>query len=162
MNGFQNSQKANLWIIGYGNRHRRDDGIGPHVADRLKDLFGDAGWVKTISLHQLGPELAEDLQKATGVIFIDAARGPVKGGSSWSRVRPVSDMREIVHDLTPEALLGLTGVIYNRCPPAWMVAVEGNDFGFGEGLSEAAAGNANRAIGGIARVINIRSESWMK
>ena len=162
MNGFQNAETVNLWIIGYGNTHRRDDGIGPHVADRLKRRFCGVGGINIVSLHQLGPELAEDLREATGVIFIDAARGPLPGGCSFQEIRPVSDMHRIVHSLTADALLGLTKLIYNRCPPAWMVSVEGSDFGFGEGLSEAAADSANRATGEIARVIHIRSIPWME
>ena len=162
MNGLQNSETVNLWIIGYGNRNRRDDGIGPQVADRLKLRFGGTEGVSMVSLHQLGPELAEDLQEATGVIFIDASQEPLPGGCSFSKVRPVTDMHEIVHSLTAGALLGLTQLIYNRCPPAWMVSVEGSDFGFGEGLSEAATDNANRATLEIARVINIRSKPWME
>jgi len=153
VNGFQNAETVNLWIIGFGNRHRRDDGIGPHVTDRLKSRFGDAGGVNVVSLHQLVPELAEDLRAATGVFFIDAAQGPLSGGCSWSKVRPVSDMHRIVHSLTANALLGLTQLLYNRCPPAWMVSVQGSDFSFGEGLSQAAADSANRATGEIARVI---------
>jgi len=35
-----------------------------------------------------------------------------------------------------------------------MVSVQGSDFGFGEGLSQAAADSANRAIGEIVRFIN--------
>ena len=154
MNGFQNAETVNLWIIGFGNRHRRDDGIGPQVTDRLKSRFGDAGGVNMVSLHQLVPELAEDLRAATGVIFIDAAQGPLPGGCSWSKVRPVSDMHRIAHSLTANALLGLTQLLYNRCPPAWMVSVQGSDFSFGEGLSQAAADSANRATVEIARVIH--------
>lgn len=157
MNGFKNTETVNLWIIGYGNRSRRDDGIGPQVADRLKRCFDGADGVSMVSLHQLGPELAEDLQEATGVIFIDASREPIPGGCSFRKVRPVSDMNEIVHSLTAGALLGVTQLIYNRCPPAWLFSVEGSDFGFGEGLSESAADNANRATLEIARVINIRA-----
>ncbi len=162
MNGFQNAETANLWIIGYGNLHRRDDGIGPHVADRLKRRFGGVGGVNIVSLHQLGPELAEDLSEAAGVIFIDAAPRPLPGGCSFREILPFSDMHRIDHSLTADALLGLTKLIYNRCPRAWMVSVEGNDFGFGEGLSEAAADSANRATGEIARVIHIRSKPWME
>ncbi len=153
MNGFQNAEKINLWIIGFGNQHRRDDGIGPQVADQLKRRFGDVGEVNMVSLHQLGPELAEDLREATAVIFIDAAQGPLPGGFSWSEVRPVSDMHRIAHSLTANALLGLTRLVYNSCPPAWMVSVQGSDFSYGEGLSQTAADGANRATDEIARVI---------
>jgi len=154
MKGFQNAEKLNLWIIGFGNSHRRDDGVGPKVAEELKRRYDGVEGVNMVSLHQLGPELAQDLREATGVVFIDADRGHLRSGCSWSKVRPVSDMRRIVHSLTANSLLGLTQLIYNRCPPAWMVSVQGSDFGFGEGLSQAAEDSAKRAIGEIVRFIN--------
>jgi hydrogenase maturation protease len=150
---FQSDETDNFWIIGFGNRHRRDDGIGPVVVERLKRRLGDLHRVNLVSLHQLGPELAEDLSTATGVIFIDAALGPLPGGFSWGELRPVGGMHQIVHSLTATALLRLTQLLYNRCPSAWMVSVEGNDFEFGEGLSPAASDRATRATGEIVRFI---------
>jgi hydrogenase maturation protease len=154
MKSFPNHEKGGMWIIGFGNRHRRDDGIGPYVVEELKKRFDDAAGINMASLHQLAPELAEDICNATGVVFVDAARGPVKGGFSISRLKPLPETREFVHSFTPAGLLELALAVYNRCPPAWMVAVEGNDFGFGEGLSAKASGNAKRAVGEIARIIS--------
>jgi hydrogenase maturation protease len=150
---FINAEKVNFLIIGFGNRHRRDDGIGPYVADQLKLSLGNTGGIRILSLHQLGPELAEDLWTATGVIFIDADNGPLPGDCSWSDVRPVSGMSRNIHSLTVNTLLGMTQLIYNRCPPAWMVSVKGYDFGFGEGLSPEAADSAIRATGEIINFI---------
>ena len=153
MIGFQNAENVNFLVIGFGNPHRRDDGIGAYVADQLKLSLGNVGGVHIMSLHQLGPELAEDLCAATGVVFIDAAQGSLPEGCAWSHIRPVSGMHSNLHSLTVNALLGLTQLIYNRCPPVWMVSVKGSDFGFGEGLSQAAADNAIRATREIADFI---------
>jgi len=114
-----------------------------------------------VSLHQLGPELAEDLWAATGVIFIDAAGEPLSRGCSWSKIRPIPDMHRVAHSLTAEALLGMTKLIYNRCPPAWMVSVQGSDFSFGEGLSQSAADSAIQATREITHFIlrGLRCES---
>lgn len=153
MNYLQNTERDKLLIIGFGNPHRRDDGIGPQVSDGLKNRFGDVEGVSMMSLHQLGPELAEDLGEATGVIFIDADHSRLRGGLLWSRIRPVPSMVSAVHSLTAGELLGLTKLLYNRCPPAWMVSVEGRDFSFGEELSKEAADNAELATVEIAGVI---------
>jgi hydrogenase maturation protease len=153
MEGFMHAEKINLWVIGFGNSHRRDDGIGPQVADELKHIFDAVEGVNMMSLHQLGPELAEDLKDATGVIFIDAEQRRLPGGFSWSRIGPVSGMQRAVHSLTAGELLGFTQYIYNRCPPAWMVSVHGSDFSFGEELTGEAADNAALAAGEIARAI---------
>ena len=58
------SELHSTWIIGYGNPHRRDDGIGPYVVERLsRDLWGERDIVLR-SLHQLDPVLAEEVQGA--------------------------------------------------------------------------------------------------
>jgi hypothetical protein len=59
-----------ILLIGYGNELRGDDGVGPYVAREIdrRDLPG----VRTFALHQLAPELAEEIAGADGVIFVDA------------------------------------------------------------------------------------------
>ncbi len=150
----QKPETVNLWIIGYGNCHRRDDGAGRHVAEHLMQRYGAVAGVRILSLHQLGPELAEDIQSAGGIVFIDAAMGPQFRGRSWRRIRPISDMAGVSHSLTAAALLGLTQILYGRCPPAWMVSIQGNDFGFGDGLTQATADHAIQAAREVARVID--------
>jgi hydrogenase maturation protease len=150
----QKPETVNLWIIGYGNCHRRDDGAGRHVAEHLMPRYGAVEGVRILSLHQLGPELAEDLQAAGGIVFIDAAMRPQFRGRAWRRIRPVSDMAGVSHSLTAAALLGLTQLLYGRCPPAWMVSIQGNDFGFGDGLTQASADHAIQAASEVARVID--------
>ena len=116
--------------------------------------YGAVAGVQILSLHQLGPELAEDLQAAGGIVFIDAAMRPQFRGRTWRRIRPVSDMAGVSHSLTAAALLGLTQILYGRCPPAWMVSIQGNDFGFGDGLTQATADHAIQAAREVARVID--------
>ena len=135
---------VNLWIIGYGNSHRRDDGVGRHVTDQLILRYGAVAGVHILSLHQMGPELAEDIQ------------GAQSGCRNWLRIQPVADMAGVSHSLTATALLGLTQVLYSRCPPAWMVSIQGCDFDFGEGLSQTAAVSAMQAITEISRFIDCR------
>jgi hydrogenase maturation protease len=151
-----NGDAVNLWIIGYGNNHRRDDGAGRFVAEQLMPLYGAVAGVHILSLHQLGPELAEDIHTASGIVFVDAVQGELPGYRCWSRIRPVEDMASISHSLTAAALLGLTQILYSRRPPARMVSIRGCDFDFGEGLSQTAAFNAMQTITKISRFINRR------
>lgn len=156
MNGVQNGQLKHFWIIGFGNSQRRDDGIGPWVIDRLKRRMEDIEGITLVALHQLGPELAEDLSTANGVVFIDAAIAPQSGGYSWSELFPVIPSHPFAHGLTPVSLLGLAQLLYDRSPPAWMVSVEGSDFEFGEGLSAAALDHATQAAQEVIRFISQR------
>jgi hydrogenase maturation protease len=130
------SHSTDLWIIGYGNPQRRDDGSGFRVAGRLSRYFGQDRGVSVRAMQQLDPVLVEDLKEAEEVLFVDATVQPTPEGRGWLRISPEGDgLPRETHHLGPERLLGLLQKIYGRCPKGWLVSVQGEDFGFGEGLS---------------------------
>ena len=137
---------ASTWIIGYGNTHRRDDGIGPYVVEQLsRDLESEPG-IGLRALHQLDPVLAEELQGAEVLILVDATTEPLERGLHWARVQPEQELSPCgMHHLKPSMLAGLLELLYQRSPTTWLVSVQGDDFGFGEGLSLEAQEKAERA-----------------
>lgn len=140
-----------VWIVGYGNPQRTDDGIGPYAADQLRDAFSGSPSIQVRSCHQLDPALVEDLKDAGGVLFIDATVEALAGG--WKRIplEPrIDEWPYVVHDFDAPLLLGLIKAFYGRCPAAWMVSVQGEDFGFGEGLSEGARQRVHEAVNATA------------
>jgi len=140
------------WIIGYGNPHRKDDGIGPYVVEKLSGDLGDGTGVTLRSLHQLDPVLAEEVQGAEVLILVDATVEPLERGLRWTRIQPKQDFSACdTHHLRPEGLAGLLKALYQRSPAMWVVSVEGSDFGFGEGLSLEAQEKAERASSEIVR-----------
>ncbi|MGE5842955.1 MAG: hydrogenase maturation protease [Deltaproteobacteria bacterium] len=142
----QTSRPRSTWIIGYGNPHRKDDGIGPYVVERLAGELGDETGISLRTLHQLDPVLAEEVQEAEVLILVDATVQPMEQGLQWARVRPKQDLSACdTHHLQPESLAGLLESLYQRSPVMWLVAIHGKDFGFGEGLSLEARENARRA-----------------
>jgi len=143
-----------LWIVGYGNPQRKDDGIGPYAAIRLRDLFSDMPRIHARPYHQLDPALVEDLKDVGGVLFIDATVEPLVEGWQRSPLKPSLDgWPDLVHDFNAPLLLGLIKVFYGRCPEAWMVSVQGEDFGFGEGISDGARKRADEAVIAIASFV---------
>jgi hydrogenase maturation protease len=129
-------EQPRLWIIGYGNPQRRDDGSGCHVAGRLGRFFGRKAGVAVRVMHQLDPVLAEDLRDAETVLFVDATVEHLTEGREWLRIRPeVNNRHCVTHHCEPAFLLGLLQTLHGRCPEGWLVSVEGDDFGLGEGLS---------------------------
>ncbi|HEY9173382.1 MAG TPA: hydrogenase maturation protease, partial [Verrucomicrobiae bacterium] len=56
---------ADLLVIGYGNTLRRDDGIGPKVAEAVAEL--NLPGVRSLACPQLTPELAEPIAHAKRV-----------------------------------------------------------------------------------------------
>ncbi|MCU0594382.1 MAG: hydrogenase maturation protease [Desulfobacterota bacterium] len=140
------------WIIGYGNPHRRDDGIGPYVVEQLSGELGEGAGIALRSLHQLDPVLAEEVQAAEVLILVDATVEPLERGVQWTRVRPKQDLPACdTHHLRPEGLASLLASLYQRSPEMWVVSVQGSDFGFGEGLSFEAQEKAQRASAEIVQ-----------
>ena len=140
------------WIIGYGNRHRKDDGIGPYVVEQVSADLGPGCGIGLRSLHQLDPVLAEDLQGAKAILFVDATVEPLERGLRWTRVQPKQDLSACdTHHFQPSGLAGLLEALYQRSPAMWLVSVEGKDFGFGDGLSLEAQEKAERASSEIVQ-----------
>jgi hydrogenase maturation protease len=148
----ESHERRSTWIIGYGNPHRKDDGIGPYVVEQLSaDL--EEGWgIGLRSLHQLDPVLAEEVQGAELLILVDATVEPLESGLRWTRVKPKQDFSACdTHHLRPEGLAGLMQSLYRQSPEMWLVSVQGNDFGFGEGLSLEAQEKAQQASSEIVQ-----------
>jgi hydrogenase maturation protease len=117
-------------IIGIGNPLRSDDGLGWAVAEQLPRAIGDTGIACDIhTVHQLTPELAQQVATANLVVLIDASR---EGEPGELRVRPLSLAAQPVvlstHHTTPEEL-------YRQCPPIVIISLTGADFSIGERLS---------------------------
>ena len=99
-------QAVTEWlVIGYGNELRGDDGAGPSVGRAV------ASWhlpgVRTLAVHQLTPELAEDLAQTKRVVFVDAA---VHANEVyWQRVRAADVPLRLGHASDIGWLLALTG-----------------------------------------------------
>ena len=133
------------WIVGYGNRQRRDDGIGPYVVERLKGALQDLKEVRLLALSQLRTDLIEDLREADRLVFVDATLENPEGGRQWRKLRPeIRNLPYLTHHVDPAFLLGLMDNLYHRRVSAWLVSIHGSDFGFGEGLSPETVGTADR------------------
>ena len=123
-------------IIGYGNPLRGDDGIGCVVAERLL-AQGHMQGLEVIFAHQLTPDLAEPLSRATLAIFVDAASNVVPGKIIAHAVRPDVPRNGIFgHHLTPAELLSYARVVFERAPYAWLISVGGEQWDICEELSE--------------------------
>ena len=122
-------------LIGCGNPLRADDGIGPHAVRRMA-ATSTLATLAGLTPHQLTPDLAEPIQAARRVIFIDAS---IQDPPGTIRIRPLvaatTPPRVLAHWLSPSSLLGLTNQLYGICPPAVLVSMGARSFGFGEPFS---------------------------
>ncbi len=131
-------------FIGYGNSLRRDDGAGPAL---LKMIQENAGFddIRAIEIHQLIPELAVEIASSdvAAVLFLDASVGTVGTNEHDSgnhvllrKLDGIAATPSLGHYCDPSTLLLYAELLYGRKPPAWLVTIPGEDFGFGEGFSE--------------------------
>ena len=132
-----------MLVVGYGNTLRSDDGLGPRLAEAVRD----ARWpgVDALPCAQLTPEMAEPISRAMAIVFVDAAAG----GPPAVRLRPTAagrSSRILAHASSPETLLALARDAYGRAPPAWCLTVPAANLGFGEKLSNSARWAFERAL----------------
>lgn len=123
-------------IIGYGNSLRSDDGAGQKVARLVRNW--NRKDVRSHAVHQLTPELANDISRADIAIFIDAT--PVTSETS-SRIQvqllePLKIASSLGHSSTPQYLLSLTKELYHTAPKSYWILIPAVNFEFGEQFSE--------------------------
>ena len=155
-------------VIGFGNAFRRDDGAGYAVLNAVRarlgrpllgtedDGFDDRGHqMDTILLHQLVPELAEDVVPYDLVIFVDAHIGHVPELVYEEELDVCYKSATVTHTLHPCSVLALTQELHGRCPRGVLVSIRGYDFDFGEGLSEDTAALIPEAVDRIFSLAGI-------
>jgi len=139
-----------LLVIGYGNRLRGDDAVGPLVAEAV------AAWhapgVEVVVSHQLTPDLAERLARARGVVFVDASTEAAV--VSIRPVHPVLPFAAMGHAIEPRVLLGWAIQAFGHTPPAWLLTIPATTFELG-------AARSNRAEAGRAEALAV-IRAWIE
>jgi hydrogenase maturation protease len=140
-----------IFVIGYGNTLRADDGAGPRVAARVSAW----GWpgLTAIAVHLLAPELAEPLAAAELAIFVDARLADAGSGVEIVALEPSGSGGMPGHTSDPRSLLALAQALYGRHPRAWLVTLPAADLAMGERLSPGAERGVEAALAGIAALI---------
>jgi hydrogenase maturation protease len=120
-----------ILVIGYGNLLRGDDGVGAIAAETV------ASWnlpgVRTLSLHQLTPELADDIAQAEVVFFIDACVGQHQVSLEPLQQREATCTLD--HVWSPASLLSLAKTLYSATPIAYQILIPATEFDYGAPLS---------------------------
>ncbi|MFH1091654.1 MAG: hydrogenase maturation protease [Pseudomonadota bacterium] len=142
-------------IVGYGNSHRQDDGLGPYVAALAKSALEGCPGIKLLACLQLETDLLEELKEADTVILVDATGERIPEGRRWERIEPRPDRASsFSHSLQPDLLMGLLGLLYQKYPAGWLVSVQGEDFGLGEGLTPEAEARARQVVADLEKLVS--------
>ncbi|MDJ1176301.1 hydrogenase maturation protease [Roseofilum capinflatum] len=144
------SPSSRVLVIGYGNLLRGDDGIGQTVAMRVEEWELPA--VRSRPVHQLMPELAQELSEVQLAIFVDAALSGEEVTRSPLEPAPEQGL-PWGHSLSPTRLLALCQWLYQAVPQAWLISVPGVDFSDSDRLSPLAKERVNIALNHITHLI---------
>lgn len=119
-------------LIVFGNRFRRDDGVGPAV---LEHFSGRDGY----HCHGDPLGLAQRLQGRRRVVVVDCLQGPSPGRRhrwDWGDQPPeISSRRLSSHGFDLIAMFTLIAAHQPLPQQLSILALEGCDFGWGEGFS---------------------------
>jgi hydrogenase maturation protease len=125
-------------IVAYGNPMRCDDGLAWRAADELERKLSGSE-IEILRVHQLAPELAENLTRCDTVIFVDAASAD-RGNGNPGEVRCLEvgsseGPPRFSHQLSPGAVVALARQLYGAMPHAFTVTLTGECFDHGDFLS---------------------------
>lgn len=129
-------------IIGCGNTLRGDDGLGPNIAEGLKDVVESDGVdVRIMALPQLDVILAPEMCEADIVIFVDARADDNEALVKIERIEPVAGsatLQHTSHTVSMPVLLRIALDWYGTAPLCYAVMPKAYDFSIGENVSEKA------------------------
>jgi hydrogenase maturation protease len=133
-------------VIGFGNPLRGDDGAAHRVLRAIEARRA----VRCLAVHQLTMDLAEDVARSGGVVFVDAsmrvqvvAVGRIEAGGA-----PMES-----HVVAPAQVLAAAAALYGEAPPAWLVEIPASALGYGEGLSARTAAAVGEAVGRVEALL---------
>lgn len=138
-------------LIGFGNPGRRDDGLGPALAEAVERL--DIAHVTVEADYQLTVEDAAMVAEHDVVVFADAdTTGPEPFG--FQRIEPVRAIGFSSHSVRPQALLALAADLFSKSVPGYLLGIRGYAFNeYAERLSDKAKFNLEAAIRFIEPVL---------
>lgn len=123
-------------ILGFGNPLRSDDAVGYNAALALEPGLSSTNTF-VIAAHQLTPESAEPVSRASRVLFLDASHEGTPGEIRLEEVLrdPYFQPAALTHDLMPSSLLELALRYFYAEPEAWLLTLTGENFELGEKFS---------------------------
>lgn len=131
-----------IYIYGFGNPGRQDDGLGPAIIDKLES-DGVEGIIFD-SNYQLNIEDAHNISVCDTVIFVDASIDADEP-FSFNKIEPSVEITFSTHTMSPESVIALVKDLYDKDMEAYVLAIKGYEWEFTEGLSDKALNNFNEA-----------------
>ena len=135
-----------LLVLGWGNRSRGDDALGPLCVERLRDALAQRADIEFLDDYQLMVEHVLDLHGRARVLLVDASLGCAPPFETLS-LRAAADGSLSSHALSPQALLQVYCELHDEAPPpCTLLAIRGERFDLGAPPSEPALAHLEQAL----------------
>ena len=140
------NNKPNIFVYGYGNPGRQDDGLGVSLSERVEQ------WIKEENLdsitveynYQLNIEDASEIADKELVIFVDASKEKVND-FLLTRVKPATVPEYTTHSVSPSYISYLCNIMYNKSPDIYLLHIKGYKWDFLGEMTDKAKSNLNKA-----------------
>lgn len=150
--------KSPLLLIAIGNASRGDDALGPAFLERVEAEHAAAiaaGELELLTDFQLQIEHALDLVGRRRVVFVDASVKLGDPGAPFA-FEPAEARRDesfSSHALSPAAVLDTMHALGEPIPESWVLAIRGERFELGEGLSDTARAALEAALAAFGETL---------
>ena len=135
-----------LLVLGWGNRSRGDDALGPLCVERLSATLAQRADIEFLDDYQLMVEHALDLDGRQRVLFVDASLG-CEPPFEILNLCAAADGSLSSHALSPQALLQVYRELHDDDPPPCaLLAIRGLRFELGEPPSAAGLAHLDAAL----------------
>lgn len=131
-----------IYVYGFGNPGRQDDGMGPAIIDRL--VSDNISGIITDSNYQMNIEDAHNISQCDTVIFIDASLD-AEEPFSFYKIEPSAEITFSTHTMAPESVIALCKDLYDKDMEAYVMAIKGYEWEFMEGFTPKAVENFDKA-----------------
>ncbi len=148
-----------VFVLGYGNPGRQDDGLGLSMAETIQSL--GLSFVTTDAAFQLNIEDAETISGYDVVIFVDASVDAPEP-FSFERLAPAGEVTFTSHSVSPGSIMKLAADHFGPAPEAYVMAIRGYSFEFEEGLTEPAQRNLEAALTFLSDFLSRRSRESVR
>ncbi len=139
-------------VLGVGNRWRRDDGVGPAVADRVAAL--DLPGVRALSSSAEPTEILDVWAGAALAVIVDAVVGGTPGTVRRRRLAALGAPAAVSsHDLSLRQTYELARALGRAPASVEVITVDVADTGQGEGLSPAVRAALPEAVRAVRDLI---------
>ena len=149
-------------VLAWGNESRGDDALGPLFLEAAEAIAGELGGdFAFVGDYQLQPEHAADLIDRDLALFVDASR-MLEAPFALRELAPRRDATFTTHGMSGEAVLAAYVAAFGAEPPsAFELAIRGEAFELGTGLSQAAQDALEGAVALFARLAaNPFASAW--